>query len=326
MSVDPRQIYEDELAKWRAEKGEKGEKPRTQFEPMELDSLMNGETEEISWLIEDVWPMGRQIHIHAQRKSGKSLLMLWVACCLAIGRDPFTAEPRIPQVVGYWDPEMAREDIRERLEDMGFRPIPPLLIQNLHYYLLQPIPPLDTEAGGQALLRQAQAMNETAVILDTLSRFIAGDENASETYINFYRYTGQPLKAANISLTRTDHEGWEAGRSRGSSAKADDVDIVWQLKPTDDGIELTRKFTRVSYVPEFVALVKREEPNLHFTRAVMAWPAGTKEKALELDELLVPVEVGRNLAIKALKAAGRTVGKTNVLTAAIKWRKLRALP
>ena len=321
MSVDARKIYEDELAKWRAEKGEK---PPWQFQPVDLEALSAKQYTETEWLIEDVWPAGRQIHIHAQRKAGKSLLMLWMACNLALGRDPFTREPRIPQVVGYYDPEMSEEDLRERLEDMGFIPIPEMLAANLHYYLMQPLPPLDTEEGGKALLAQCLAAKETVCMVDSLARFIQGKENDSNTYFDLYRFTGRPLKAAGIAFSRTDHEGWEEGRSRGSSAKNDDVDIVWHLKPSDNGIELVRKFARVSYVPESVSVIKYDEPTLGFSRSVMSWPAGTKEKAAELEELQVPIEAGRNIVKRMLKDAKRPVGKTEVLAAAIRYRKQRA--
>ena len=33
----------------------------------------------IDWLVEDVWPAGRQLHNFAAKKSGKSLVMLWIA-------------------------------------------------------------------------------------------------------------------------------------------------------------------------------------------------------------------------------------------------------
>lgn len=323
------QVIEDELAKARKEKKLPPEPDEaagpTHFQPVDLQALAAQQYTETQWLVEDIWPVGRQIHIHAQRKAGKSLLMLWMACCIAMGRDPFTGEPRLPQVVGYYDPEMSEEDLRERLEDMGLVPIPPLLAANLHYYLMQPLPPLDTEQGGLMLLQQCLRMKETAVFIDSLARFIQGKENDSNTYFDLYRFTGRPLKAAGISFARSDHEGWEEGRSRGSSAKNDDVDIVWHLKPTDNGMELVRKFARVSYVPETVSLYKQTEPTLSFARSIMSWPGGTKEKADELDELGVPLDAGRRVIMRMLKAAGKPMGKNEVLAAAIRFRKQRAL-
>ena len=318
MDIDPRAIYEAELARLKGEKDE----PEYRFPSLDLVALMNGEGHDIDWLVEDIWPIGRSLHLHAQRKAGKSLVTLWMACSLAVGRDPFTGMAITPQVVGYWDQEMTEDDLRERLIDMGFKAEQ---LGNLHYYLHQPIPPLDTEKGGMALVSQAVARNETVLIIDTMSRVISGDENSADTYINFYRFTGQPLKSHGISLLRLDHEGHEAGRSRGSSAKADDVDIVWQLKPSDDGVQFVRKAARISWVPENVFIRKADANGLAFSRQGSAWPEGTKEKATELDEIGVPIDAGRRIASRMLKDAGKPVGRTLTLTAALKYRKDRLI-
>ena len=279
---------------------------------------MNREGHDLDWLVDDIWPEGRHIHIHAQRKAGKSLISLWIAVHLAIGKDPFSGLAVTPRVVAYYDFEMTEDDIRERLEDMG---VPFEALGNLHYYLHQPVPALDTEKGGQALLSQTLAMGEKVVFIDTMSRVIQGDENSSDTYINFYRFTGAPLKSAGVAMCRLDHEGHEAGRSRGSSAKADDVDVVWQLRAIDEGSEFVRKASRISWVPEQVTIHKGESPHLNFTRAKGGWPEGTKEKAKELEAAEVPLEVGRIVAIRMLKDKGFTPGKTLILNAALKYRR-----
>lgn len=317
--MDPAEAFEDELRKQQAYSAELHE-PKGRYEALDLRAMMNHEGHETDWLIEDVWPIGRHIHLHAQRKSQKSLVSLWCACCIAIGRDPFTGEAITPRVVAYWDFEMTEDDLRERLTDMGFTPEQ---LGNLHYYLMQPLPPLDTETGGRYLLEQAIAMGETVIFIDTMSRVISGDENSSDTYINFYRFTGGPLKANGIALSRLDHEGHEGGRSRGSSAKGDDVDIVWQLKSTDDGVIYIRKASRMSWVPESIILTRRESPTLSYSRSGTAWPEGTKEKALELDACDVPLEAGRTIAARMLKEGGYVAGKTLVLNAALKYRRNR---
>lgn len=319
--MEPGEAFEDELRKQRAYQDEVKSKGR--FEPVDLPAMMNHEGHDIDWLVEDIWPVGRSLHFHAARKSGKSLVALWMACCLALGRDPFTGAPIPPRKVGYWDFEMTEDDLRERISDMGFDVM--ALSKMLNYYLMQPLPPLDTEAGGRAILEQTILMGEEITVIDTMSRVISGDENSSDTYINFYRYTGGPLKAAGISMMRLDHEGHEGGRSRGSSAKADDVDIVWQIKPTDDGITFIRKAARISWVPEQVVIRKSDEPTLSYSRAASAWPEGTQAKAKELDAIDAPVEISRRTAAQLLKDAGRVPGKAIVLNAAIKYRKQRLI-
>lgn len=278
---------------------------------------------EAEWLVTDVWPKGRQVHMHAARKTGKSLVALWIAGNLAIGRDPFTGAPQERVRVGYLDFEMTEDDLLERVEAMEFTA--DQLTDWLFYFLHPVLPMLDTPAGGEALMRDMRAHGIQACIIDTMSRVVAGEENSNDTYIRFYKNTGMLLKADGIALLRLDHEGHEAGRSRGASSKADDVDVVWQLRQGDGhALELVRKAARISWVPETVIFNKAEEP-LRFTRTGELWPVGTAEKAAELDKLGVPVDASRRKASDALKQANVTVGKTAVLVAALKYRKTRIM-
>jgi hypothetical protein len=316
-----RQIYEDELSRLRTEAGYV-EAPL--YQPLDLKALLAGELKEPEWIVEDIWPEGRSIHIHAQRKAGKSLVMLWMAAHVAMGCDPFTRQTIRPRRTGYWDQEMSEIDVRERLLDMQI-PLTETFLDNFHYYLHQPIPPLDTETGGLALLKQMNLMGEEIAVLDTMSRVTQGEENSAETYRNFYRFTGGPLKAQGKSLSRLDHEGLEAGRSRGSSAKGDDVDIVWQLKPTDDGVQFVRKAARMSWIPEIVSIAKHDDSSLSYSRANGSWPTGTAEKAAELDALNISIDLGRLKVAQALKDAGLVPGKATILGAAINYRRQRNL-
>ena len=87
--------------------------------PVDFHALY-GRENRAEWFVDDIWPAGRQLHIFAARKTGKSLLMLWIAACLAVGRDPFNGRPIPPVIVVYLDYEMTEDDLLERLEEMGF--------------------------------------------------------------------------------------------------------------------------------------------------------------------------------------------------------------
>lgn len=277
-----------------------------------------------TWLVQDVWPMGRQIHMHALRKTGKSLLTQWMAANLALGRDPFTGMTQEAKRVLFLDPESTTADIRSRLmDDMGFKPYE---LANLFYGLHPPMAKLDTPEGGQTLMNWVKEDDIQVVCIDGFPRMVQGEENSADTYRNFYMHTGYRLKAANVPYIRTDNEGHHEGRSRGSSAKADDVDIVWGLKEGQDGLELVRKASRIADVPDKVALYKHEEP-LRFERGMQMWPAGTKEKALELEAINAPLDISRRAASQLFKEAGLPVGKSAVLQAALNYRKsLGGLP
>lgn len=288
-------------------------------DPIDWEALYKREND-AAWLVEDVWPDGRQLHIFAARKTGKSLVMLWIAACLAAGRDPFTGRRQDRVRVIYLDYEMTEDDLLERVEEMGFEPDD---LTELRYYLWPALAPLDTPEGGRTLLAMVHRDEARAVVLDTVSRVVEGEENSNDTFRALYRNTGLHLKAEGVALARLDHEGHEGGRSRGASAKADDVDVVWQLKATDDGLAFIKKAARMSWVPERVDLVRRTEP-LEFKRTMNSWPAGTREKAEQLDRLDVPLDASKRAAREAIKAAGESPGRDVVLLKALVYRRQNA--
>ncbi len=322
---------DDALAIMRArvEKWEREETERTggrdPLLPVALDPhALLARQRDVAWLVEDIWPLGRQVHMHAPRKSGKSLVTLWMSLCLATGRDPFSGNAITPVRIGYLDYEMTEDDLAERVEEMGFAA--DQLVENWKYYLLPMLPALDTMEGGQRLAQLAATDKLQAVVIDTLSRVVVGEENSNDTYIRFYKHTGQLLKGAGVALLRLDHEGHESGRSRGASSKADDVDLVWQFRKMDgDAYEFVRKAARISWVPEKVVIHKREDPTLAFARAHGAWTAGTLEKAQELDAVGAPLDVPRRTAAEMLRDKGYTAGTNQVLSSAIRYRKTRVL-
>ena len=290
-------------------------------DPMWVDphELFAGDTRE-SWLVEDVWPHGRQVHIHAARKTGKSLIALWVACNLAKGIDPFNGREREPVRIAYLDYEMNMDDLRERVMDMRFTEDD---LQPTHWYyaLNPPLPMMDTQAGGEAVLEKLISANVQAVVFDTFSRIVQGDENSNDTYRAFFRHTGARLKAAGIAMLRLDHEGHKEGVSRGASAKADDVDVVWQLRAADNNaMQLVRKSARMAWVPEYVNLERIEEP-LAFRRIGVIIPNGTMDLVDQLDALDVPLTATRTQLRKDYGITARN----NVISAAMRVRTNRII-
>jgi hypothetical protein len=85
------------------------------------------------------------------------------------------------------------------------------------------------------LLAIVDDVKPNIVVLDTVSRFITGKENDSDSWLQLYGRVHAPLKAAGIAGVRLDHMGKDAERgSRGSSAKSQDVDHVWEMVTTDE--------------------------------------------------------------------------------------------
>lgn len=263
------------------------------------------------WLVHPILPRGRQVALWARHKTGKSLITLEVAAALATGRPCLSQQAQEPVSVIYLDMEMTEDDLHERLSDMGYGPETDL--DNLHYYLLPSLPPLDTHEGGRVLHGLVVAHAATCVVLDTMARVVAGDENNADTYRDFYRCTGMALKAIGVSVLRLDHGGKDATRGqRGSSSKGDDVDVVWQLRPIDGGLQLIRDVSRMAWVPEKVALLRMSDPLRHEVTLGGGVPPGTKDAAIQMTQMGITSTMAQTAAIRTFRAQGG-VGDNAVL-------------
>lgn len=268
------------------------------------------------WLVENVIARGRGHAIYAPAGSKKSLLLLWISARLATSPEPVA--------VVYLDYEMAEDDLYDRLEGMGYGPESDL--SRLHYALLPDLPPLDTPAGTGAvseILDRVEAKHSghhLLVVIDTTARAVEGPENEADTFRRFSTATGSPLKRRGVTWIRADHTGKDLTKGqRGSAAKSDDPDLVWEIRETQNGIKLAARKRRMSWAPEWVAFAFREDP-IRFEPLAEDWPAGTEAAVETLNRLSVPVEVSTREAERLLKSAGE--GKRrNVIVAAQKWRR-----
>ena len=147
------------------------------------------------------------------------------------------------------------------------------------YYQLQALPPLDTDLGGEVLTTIAEQHGAQLVVIDTMARAVRGAENDADTYRSFYAYCGRRLKSAGIAVLRLDHQGKDASQGqRGSSAKGDDLDVVFRLTADDAGrVVLKRTHTRVAWMPAEIVLQRHDEPLRHVL-APNTWPAGTGKR------------------------------------------------
>lgn len=284
------------------------------------------EDDDINWLVESVWPIGRSVVLYALQKTGKSLVSLHIAVSLALGVDPFTGNPIPPHDVCYLDYEMTRMDVQERLIDMGhYHRMKNGELKRLHYALHPPTAPMDTAEGGRQVLSMVRESGSDVVIIDTLSRVIRGEENAADTFRAFALYTGTPLKALGVSVMRLDHEGKSKEQGmRGSSAKGDDPDITYRLTETDGGYQLVRGVSRISYVKESVSLIKTDDPlGFKTNQTGVSFLVGTPMRARELSDLGVPLGLSVRATGKWLRERGHPVGKTTTLADAVKYRNER---
>lgn len=270
--------------------------------------------DDADWVVQDVLARGRGHSIFAKHGTGKSLFTLWAAM----------EAVKQGNVVVYADYEMTEIDLFERLSDMGYGEETDLT--NLRYLMLPDLPPLDTAAGADAF---GSVLDDVAfafpdahmvVIFDTIGRAVEGAENDNDTIMGFFRHTGMDLKRRGATWLRLDHAGWEGSHARGASSKGDDVDIVWKLVATEDGIELKAEKRRMGWVQDQVSFRKLQEPHLHFLQASTGWPSGTHEVAALLRDLGLDESVSTRAAMKALKDAG-TGRRAQVVRSAIRFMK-----
>jgi AAA domain len=277
---------------------------------------------EAEWLVEPFVARGRAHALAAPAKSGKSLLTLDVLAALATGRSVLAQPAGAPVDVVYVDFEMAEADLYERLTDLGYGPDDDL--SHLHYFLMPTMPALDTDDGGRVAEQMAGDYHAALLAVDTIGRALTGPENDADTFLAFHRYTGTRLKRLGVAAMRLDHYGKAGDRGqRGSSAKNDDVDIVWELTPGDGGsVRLRATHKRMVWVPERVPLQRGGDPLRH--RLVEdTWPTGTMDAVDALNKLDAPLDIGRPAARDLLRAHELRAGN-EALAAALRYRRTRS--
>lgn len=297
---------------------------------LDWKQTFEGAPEDVEWLIPDFIARGRAYSIVATAKAGKSLIMLDVAASLATGRSALGHPPQAPERVLYVDLENSRDDIADRLRDMDYRPDQ---LGNLRYLSFPSMPALDSAAGGRDLLELAEHHDAALVIIDTLARVVAGDENSADTYRALYRHALAPLKAQGRAVTRLDHLGKsvEAG-ARGSSAKNDDVDAVWVLsqKVESDGtarVGLRLDRQRGNAHPPQVRVLREVDPVLRHVAQEPDLSIGDRTRVAACIEQMKRIgldsDTGGRKARAALRAAGFRAGN-DIVAAAVKARKATA--
>jgi hypothetical protein len=218
---------------------------------------------------------------------------------------------------------MTIRDVVERLEDMGYDD--PEALSRLHYASLPTLPPLDTKDGGRAVVDMAKHLKVSLVVIDTFGRAVGGEEDKADTVRAWYQWTGQLLKTEGIGFLRIDHAGKDAKRGqRGTSAKNDDVDVVWEMTDRGHGEFLLQTVKRrVSWVDDRIVLQRTEVNGILGYRVREGEPRLTDQAesvARLLDELGAPVDISRPRALALLRdnGAGRA---NNVVGEAVKYRR-----
>ncbi len=283
------------------------------------------DTSEEEWIVEPILPARRLIALYSAPKVGKSLLLLELCCAIATGRDVLGVSIDRPRRVLYVDFENdPKADVRERLQAMGYAPDD---LGWLHYLSFPTLAALDSDIGGRELMAAVAEYECEVVVVDTVSRSIAGEENENDTWLSFYRHTGLRMKQAGISLIRLDHSGKDESKGqRGGSAKSGDVDAVWRLsRITDDSYRLDCEAARMPITEKTLVLHREVAPLRHRVDAEgrsAAFRIKVDAVIRVADELRLPRDAGRPTVGPAVRGAGLKAG-TVVLDEAIRIRAAR---
>lgn len=291
----------------------------------------DGAREEVDWLVPDFIARGQSYALVSTAKAGKSLLMLDVVAAIATGRPALGCRPSPPVRVLYVDHENSNFDLIERLRDMGYTADE---LGNLRFLSFPSMPPLDGPAGGLDLVDVANYHDAALIVIDTVARVVAGEENSADTYRALYRHTLAPLKGAGRAVVRLDHRGHGVKTTaRGSSAKADDVDAVWTLDTAPGGedgemfVNLGLERQRGNAHPDRVLLLRQYDPHLRHIVRPKSMPDAERRRIGEcidaMVQLRLPLNTGARRARDALRLSGFKV-RNDVVAAAVKARKAAA--
>lgn len=303
------------------------EDPRGRFPCIDWQALFEDETVQ-DWVVEPLIPVGRLVALYSRPKVGKSLLMLELAVAISNGTHVLGVDLDRPRRVLYVDHENdPRGDIRARLEDMGIGPDD---LDGLDYLSFPSMSALDSPAGGDQLLAAATAYKSEVIIIDTVSRAVAGKENENDTWLDFYRHTGVKIKRAGLTLVRLDHSGKDETKGqRGGSAKSGDVDVIWRLSEEvrDEVYRLECEDHRLPIAEKVLLLHRETSPVLRHRVDAMgrvgSWQAKVGAVVAAADAAGLPNDAGRRVVGPTAKIAGVAV-RNQAVDEAVRLRRLRS--
>ncbi|MFE3016637.1 AAA family ATPase [Streptomyces sp. NPDC059256] len=271
------------------------------------------------WLLGKFLERGQQIAFVAGGKEGKSLLLLDWSLSLVLGwsflgdegkgdgKDEGDGKESGARVL-YFDRENNLRDIITRARSLGVTDKDLAALSERFIYKQFPAfdGTLDDPEANAAeqLLAIVDEVKPDVVILDTASRFIKGNENDSAPWLQLYRLVHAPLKSRGVGGVRIDHFGKDETKgARGNSAKAQDVDHVWEMtvkgerkerKPDGEWVVITlgmkRTHTRTGHGDDSFSIVRRGKKDHEGM-----WADGCTSHELESSQDKFD-EVGENLS------------------------------
>ena len=218
--------------------------------PIELGALIESDIPEPKAICGPLLREGNLGMVYGPAGTGKTFFLLGLAVSVAY-REPFLTFPvSEPRSVLYVDGEMRAFEMQARSRQLAgrLRETTDHLFAPLRIVTpdLQPrgIPKIDTIEGQEALLRLADAQPDLALIIfDNLSCLTNPEDDNSSSSWSAVQDLLLALRRRGIAAILGHHAG-KGGQQRGTSRRADILDLILKLSPIADGVVDGR--TRVS--------------------------------------------------------------------------------
>lgn len=219
--------------------------PSNKFELIRSTELTN-EPKDYQWLVKNIMEKGNLIEIFGSPESGKSLIALEIAFCIACGivwNGHKVNKGNVVYIAGEGFGGLARRikalEAKHncKADNMFLSKAPAELLNDLS---TKKVSDAIAEICGDAAL----------VVIDTLNRnFGAGDENSTKDMTTFVGNVDYYLKNKDESVIVVHHSGLnDKGRSRGASSLFGAIDL--QYKVSKSGCSITFENTKAKDIPK----------------------------------------------------------------------------
>ncbi len=186
------------------------------------------------WLIEDFIPGDSTVLIFGEPASGKSLIALEMACCIASGRD-WTNKPVKQGEVAYIAGEGLNglsKRLKALIQENG------LSVDHLHCSTSS-MDLMFSESVDQVINTVRYIEGLRLIIIDTLHRNFTGDESSSRDIACVLKHCDQLRLATGATIMLIHHSGHgDKNRSRGSSSIKGAMDAEYQVSQTNGVIKI----------------------------------------------------------------------------------------
>ena len=206
----------------------------------------------ISWLVKGWLQSQALIMVHGPSGGGKTFVMLDWCLRIASRQNEWFGNVVRAGVVVYLAGE-GHHGLKARIAGWKYRHG----VKNLNMWLSKDGCDLNTPAGYQRVLDHLRALPEKPklIVVDTLHRFLAGDENSAQDAKTMLDACGALMREFDCSVGLVHHTGVSAEaqhRARGSSAWRGALDIEISIVPatTDKPMEIHQRKSKDAELSE----------------------------------------------------------------------------